>query len=187
MVVYLGKESDGSNEAMDFIQEIDEPSRIISRVLYEALPQNHDTLHNKPEGEANLTRSHRKLTKTSGPSRPSSIIKFGKDNNTAIPKSESQQFPSETTSMQALSSRPWFSRVWVLQEIRMANKSIVQVCSNARNSYLTILARSYYDHQESLTINTIHLLNLLSAIFKTVVDDAERIDAEVSKPQFPVE
>jgi hypothetical protein len=89
VVVYLGEEADGSNEAMDWIQEIDEPGRSFSY-------DHHEESRGKPLVDPKDTAF------------------------LACP-------PKET--MEALFKRPWFTRIWVLQEIHMASKAVV-ICGD---------------------------------------------------------
>jgi hypothetical protein len=72
VIVYLGESADGSDEAMDWIQEIDIPSNY--------------------QGER-----HRRVM-------PPML---------------------DRPMLEALFSRPWFSRIWVIQEVRMARKALV--------------------------------------------------------------
>jgi hypothetical protein len=89
VIVYLGEEANGSNEAMDWIQEIDEPGRSFSFD------------HDEDSGDEPLVHSE----DTTFPACP----------------------PKET--IEALFKRPWFTRIWVLQEIHMASKAVV-ICGD---------------------------------------------------------
>jgi hypothetical protein len=101
VIVYLGESADCSDEAMDWIKEIDSPSDNTARRSGKRdsslFPIFNSSFPTKSEGDA---------------------ITGGKKADHSEPQRETDLTPPDRTSMQALFNRSYFSRVWVLQGMR---------------------------------------------------------------------